>query len=77
MPSVIDKLEHHVFRAPSDDQTRMHLQHRNDRETKNAWYWRRCEHGFGDPDCAWEFLGYGKPDVFYLQRDYLEIKVHR
>jgi hypothetical protein len=39
----------------------------------SAWYWRRRF----DPnphDGDWEFLCYGKPDVFYLQREYIEIK---
>lgn len=40
----------------------------------NAWYWRNAYYHNGD--CAWEFLCYGKPDVFWLQREYLEIKVY-
>ena len=38
----------------------------------NAWYWRH--RGDYANDCHWEFLCYGKPDIFWLQREYLEIR---
>ena len=40
--------------------------------TNSAWYWRNRYYHNGD--CAWKFLGYGKPDAFYLQMEYLEIR---
>lgn len=40
--------------------------------TSSAWYWRRISEYAND--CHWEFLQYGRPNHWYLQREYLEIK---
>lgn len=52
-----------------DDNTNHYLYgHR----TNRAWYIRNRYYNNGD--CAWKLLGYGKPAVFDLQCEYLEIK---
>jgi hypothetical protein len=38
---------------------------------RSAWYWRRR----GSNDLAWEFLRYGTPSIFWLQREYMEIRL--
>lgn len=39
---------------------------------RSAWYWR-YRYGHKN-DSQWEFLCYGRPDCFFLQMEYLEIK---
>jgi hypothetical protein len=38
---------------------------------RSAWYWRRR----GESDLAWTFLRYGTPNMFWLQREYMEIQL--